>query len=50
MNMGELAHIVGTTKETVTRTLSEFKEEGLIEVKGSKIALQNIEGLEATPA
>lgn len=46
----ELAHIVGTTKETVTRTLSEFKEEGLIDVKGSSITLRDIEGLEATPA
>ncbi|WMX17429.1 MULTISPECIES: response regulator [unclassified Aureispira] len=46
----ELAHIVGTTKETVTRTLSEFKEEGLIDVKGSNITLRDIEGLEATPA
>ncbi|BDS11335.1 response regulator [Aureispira anguillae] len=45
----ELAHIVGTTKETVTRTLSEFKDEGLIDVKGSNITLLDIEGLEATP-
>lgn len=46
----ELAHIVGTTKETVTRTLSEFKEEGMIDAKGSKITLIDIGGLEATPA
>jgi CheY-like chemotaxis protein len=46
----ELAHIVGTTKETVTRTLSEFKEEGFIEVKGSKITLVDLNGLKATPA
>lgn len=45
----ELAHIVGTTKETVTRTLSEFKDEELIDIKGSKISLLDIEGLEATP-
>ncbi len=46
----ELAHIVGTTKETVTRTLSDFKDEELINAKGSKITLLDIEGLEAIPA
>ena len=46
----ELAHNVGTTKETVTRTLSEFKEDGLIDVKGSSITLRDIDGLEAIPA
>ena len=41
----DLSHIVGIAKETVTRTLSEFKSDGLIDVKGSKLALLDIEGL-----
>ena len=35
----DLASMVGTAKETVIRTLSDFKDEGLIDVKGSKITL-----------
>lgn len=45
----ELAHLVGTTKETVTRTLSEFKEDKLLTVKGSILTLIDIEGLEQVP-
>ena len=30
----ELASMVGTSPETVIRTLSDFKEENLIEIKG----------------
>lgn len=44
-----LAHLVGTTKETVTRTLSDFKEEGLVALKGSTLTLLDIEGLEQIP-
>ncbi len=33
----DLSSIVGTATETLIRTLSDFKEEGLIEVKGSAI-------------
>jgi CRP-like cAMP-binding protein/CheY-like chemotaxis protein len=40
----ELASMVGTSTETVIRTLSDFKEEKLIEIKGSKITiLKNVE-------
>lgn len=44
-----LAHLMGTTKETVTRTLSDFKEEGLVALKGSTLTLLDIEGLEEVP-
>lgn len=37
----DLANIVGTAPETVIRTLSDFKEEKLIEIKGSKITIIN---------
>lgn len=34
-----LANLAGTAKETVIRTLSDFKDEGLIEINGGSIAL-----------
>ena len=42
----DLANIVGTSKESVIRTLSDFKEEGLIEIKGSNIKIINSEKLD----
>lgn len=42
----DLANIVGTASETVIRTLSDFKEEGLIEIKGSRITLLNQDKLQ----
>lgn len=41
----DLAHLVGTATETVIRTLSEFKEEGLISSNGRKIVFNDIERL-----
>lgn len=41
----DLANIVGTASETVIRTLSDFKEEKLIEIKGSRITIINKEKL-----
>jgi CRP-like cAMP-binding protein len=35
----DLASMVGTAKETVIRTLSDFKDEGIIDIKGSKITI-----------
>ena len=35
----DLASIVGTATESVIRTLSSFKEDGMIEIKGSKISI-----------
>ncbi len=47
MNIGreDLANIVGTATETTIRTLSDFKEEGLIEIKGSAITILNYDKL-----
>ncbi|OCB78531.1 response regulator [Flavobacterium crassostreae] len=39
----DLAALSGTASETVSRTLTEFKNEGLIEKKGSKIKIINLE-------
>ena len=41
----DLASMVGTAKETVIRTLSDFRDENLIEMKGSKITILNAEAL-----
>lgn len=42
----DLANIVGTSKESVIRTLSDFKDEKLIEIKGSNIKIINWEKLD----
>lgn len=42
----DLASMVGTAKETVIRMLSDFKDEKLIEIKGSKITILNEKALE----
>jgi CRP-like cAMP-binding protein len=41
----ELANIVGTATESVIRLLSEFKNDGLIELNGRKIKILNIKSL-----
>lgn len=41
----ELAQMVGTTRETVTRVIARFRRQGLIQVKGASILLSNIAGL-----
>lgn len=42
----DLASIVGASKETVIRTLADFKEENLIDTRGSKITILNAQKLE----
>ncbi|WP_295767228.1 response regulator [uncultured Mucilaginibacter sp.] len=42
----ELASMAGIASETVSRTLTDFKEEGIIEKKGSLIQILSIERLE----
>jgi CRP/FNR family transcriptional regulator, polysaccharide utilization system transcription regulator len=46
ISRNELASMVGTSTETVIRTLSDFKEEHLIEIKGSKITILKPKELE----
>ncbi|GHA57185.1 response regulator [Pontibacter akesuensis] len=41
----DLASIVGASKETVIRTLADFKEEKLIDSQGSKITILNLDKL-----
>lgn len=42
----DLAALSGTAPETVSRTLADFKEEGIIEKKGSVITLLDVKKLE----
>ena len=35
----DLANLVGTSRETVTRTLTRFKKESFIQIKGSSILI-----------
>jgi CRP-like cAMP-binding protein len=42
----DLANLVGTATETVIRTLSEFKEDKLIKIKGRIITILDHKGLE----
>jgi len=42
----DLAALVGASKETVIRTLSDFKDEGLVNITGSKIAIADLQKLQ----
>jgi CRP/FNR family cyclic AMP-dependent transcriptional regulator len=43
----EMANLIGSTRETVSLTLSQFKRKGLIQTDGRKIILADAEGLRA---
>lgn len=45
----DLANIAGAAKETIVRTLRDFKDEGLISIKGRKIVLLNSNALQEVP-
>jgi CRP-like cAMP-binding protein len=42
----DLANIVGTATESLIRTLSDFKQENLIEIKGSNISIIDVKKFE----
>jgi len=42
----EIGECIGTTRETVSRTISQFKSEHLIDLRGSTLLIQNRNGLE----
>ncbi len=42
----DLANMVGTATESLIRTLSDFRAEGIIEISGSNITLMNVQRLE----
>jgi len=41
----EIAELVGTSRETVTRLLAEFRRKRLVEIHGSRVLVANKEGL-----
>lgn len=45
----DLAQLVGTAKESVIRMLTEFKEDGYIEIQDGKIRIINLQKLENIP-
>jgi len=45
INRQDMASLIGTTRETVSRTLSDFKKEGLIKIEGNNLDITNIDGL-----
>lgn len=45
----DLASMVGTAKESVIRTLTDFKNEGLIKIEGGSITILEAERLDAMP-
>jgi len=45
MSRDDLANLVGTARENVIRLLSEFKEETILETKGRKIIVHNVQKL-----
>lgn len=44
-NQSDLANYLGTSRETVSRTLSQFRKQGLIKTKGKKLSIIDLEGL-----
>jgi|SRR5690348_14195089 len=46
----EIAEFIGTSRETVTRTLNEFRERQLIHIDGSAVTVTDRAGLEAIVA
>jgi CRP-like cAMP-binding protein len=45
MSRGDLSSLVGTARENVVRTLSEFKSEGILETRGRKIIVLDVKRL-----
>jgi CRP-like cAMP-binding protein/CheY-like chemotaxis protein len=45
----DLAAVVGTAKETLVRTLSDFKSEGLIDIRDGQITVLKLEKLKEMP-
>ena len=46
----ELAQLIGCSRESVTRTLSEFKRQKLVELNGSTLLVWDKAGLETLAA
>lgn len=49
INRADLSSMCGTAKETLTRTLSDFKDENLVDIQGGKIVIADLKGLQNMP-
>lgn len=47
MTHHDISQLIGTSRETVTRLLKEFREKGMVSVKGSTLTIHNRTALEA---
>lgn len=47
LNREDLANLVGTARENVIRALTAFKDEGIVETRGRKIIIRNVDKLMA---
>lgn len=45
ISQSELANLVDTSRESVSRVLTEFDKDGLIKIKGKQIAILNKKSL-----
>jgi CRP/FNR family transcriptional regulator len=45
MSHAQIAEFIGTSRESVTRTLADFKRRGLVELKGSMITIPSMTAL-----
>lgn len=45
MSIEDLASLVGTARENILRILKDFKEEGMLETKGRKIIITDLNKL-----
>jgi CRP-like cAMP-binding protein len=43
----EMANLIGSTRETISLTLAQFKKKGLLDLNGRSVVLKNQEGLTA---
>lgn len=47
MTHHDISQLIGTSRETVTRLLKEFRDNGIVTVKGSTLTIHNRQALEA---
>ncbi len=43
----EMANLIGSTRETISLTLSQFKKRGLVDLDGRALVLRDVDGLQA---
>ena len=44
----EMANLIGSTRETISLTLAQFKKKGLLDMRGRSVVLVDLDGMKAT--